>query len=127
MCLENIKGTKANRRIGYKIFNEDEIGKLYGAYSHQPFEKSTEIWQGALWGTLKDVKLYSGINSIFIHSDHLKKISVILNKKSAMKCFVSADHQIWKVKLKYKKLLVGNWEGDNCALVDQIRLVEKIK
>lgn len=136
MCLDDIRESKEKPKFGYKIFNVNEKSKLCSYIAEQPFKESTEVWQSARWKTEQSVQKYSakipGYNMLCIayHESHLNKISVFLKKRNAKSkldtlCF-GYRNQIWKVELKYKKLLVGDFDGD-CALVDQIRLVEKIK
>jgi len=126
MCLLGIKESKVKRRFGYKVFDKGTTEEIFTCVAHQPIKKSTKKWQGACWKTIKEVRTLSHIEIRFENVIHLNKISVFLHKKEAIGSYCS-NRQVWKVELKYKTLLVGEWEGDDCALVDKIRLVERIK
>lgn len=125
MCLSNIERSKSKKKVqfGYKIL-ERKDEQLYTYFADQQIKSSTKVWQKAEWKTKCEVD-YTGIPSF--GKEHLNKISVFLDMpQDNILRHLNSTAEIWKVELRYRNLLTGDFYG-KCALVDRIRLVERVK
>jgi hypothetical protein len=130
MCIEDIKESNRKLKYAYKVFVAKDDRTLLTSYARQEMKINKRIWQGATISRQKSCKMWS----IDYSKLHIGKVSVFLTLKDAKDIIAIEGFsragvlrtEVWKVELKYDKLLVGKFGFDwDSALVDKIRLVRR--
>ena len=129
MCIVDLELSGVNHRIAYKVVFTRTNGDILTPYTNH--EIPLDEWFTPPW-------LCGAPNSSGFHDEeHFGKISVFLNKKTAIKyastmndVYHTDSYKVYRVQVKhFKGVMKGRQIGESkkdAALVDEIKLLEEV-